>query len=271
MKINSNKMSLGFALLTLVLAFQNCSNAKFTPQVDSDAILNGTTGGDDSSCRPTMVDSTKIVKVLFVVDTSGSNEGEGGAVATDPKKKWRSASISAFLNRYSGKSNFQYGLTTFQGTSSKAHIKIGGTAGFTNDMAIVQAGYNSFLATTDTGNTPYKAALSLAKSIIANDLSVNAADKAMYVMVMISDGQATDYRSPDEVIPDASAIKNLAPEQITLNSVYYYSQSLDASKTNYLKNISTIGEGSFITANSSQVLNIEDVVQVPSAGCKTSL
>ncbi|WP_413288464.1 hypothetical protein [Bdellovibrio sp. HCB337] len=269
MKMNSTKMYLGFALLTLVLAFQNCSNAKFTSQVDSEAILNGTTGGDDpNACRPTMVDSNKIIKVLFVVDTSGSNEGEGGSVASDPNKAWRSASISAFLNRYSGKSNFYYGLTTFQGSSSKAHIKIGGSAGFSNDAATVQSGYNSFMATSDTGSTPYKAALNLAKSMISADLSANAAQKASYVMIMISDGQATDYRSPNDVIPDASSIKNLAPSQISLNSVYYYSKNLDVSQTQYLKNISSIGEGSFITANSNQVLSIDDVVKVPSSNCQ---
>lgn len=269
MKFNFAKAFLGLSLLTAVLAFQNCSKAKFTSQEGPEALVNGVSGGgDDVTCRATMVDSNKIVKVLFVVDTSGSNEGESGTTPSDPQKRWRSASITNFLNRYSSHPNFYYGLTTFQGTSSRAHIKVDGVAGFSNDMAVVQSGYESFMATPDTGNTPYKAALNLAKSLISADLAANAAQKAYYVMIMISDGQATDYRSPSEIIADASAIKSLAPDQISLNSVYYYSKTLDVSQTYYLKNISTVGEGAFITANSNQVLNIDDVVKVPSSGCQ---
>src|SRR5207253_6210232 len=125
MKINIIKSLLGLSFLSMVLVFQNCSKARFTPDADPN-ILNGVTGGvgvnggDDSNCSPQTSSAAKIVKILFVVDTSGSNAGEGGEVPTDPGKKWRSGTINNFINAYSAKTNFQYGLITFQGTSARA-------------------------------------------------------------------------------------------------------------------------------------------------------
>lgn len=271
MKINFGKIALGVTFFSLVLVFQNCSNAKFTTDVDANA-LNAVTGdpngGDDASCRPTTVSSSKIVKVLFIVDTSGSNAGEGGAAPTDPQKKWRSATLSNFISAYQNRSNFYFGMITFQGTSAKAQIKVGNNGVFSQDMSVVNAGYNSFMNTADSGNTPYKAALSMAKSIISADLAANAAQKAAYAVVMVSDGQATDYKSPDDVIPDASSIRALAPGQVSLNTVYYYSQAFVESQTKYLRNISSIGGGQFLTANSSQTLKIDDVIQVPGVSCQ---
>ena len=270
MKINSVHSVLGMTFLSLVLTFQNCSNARFTTEVDANALdaVTGTNGGDDANCRPTTVNSNKIVKVLFVVDTSGSNIGEGVPVATDPQKQWRSTSIRNFIDTYKSRSNFHFGMITFQGTSAKPQIKVGNNGVFTNSTSVVDAGYNSFLATADGGNTPYKAALSMAKSIIDADLAANAADKASYVMVMVSDGQATDYKAPDDIIPDASAIRALAPGQVSLNTVYYYANSFVESQTKYLRNIASVGGGQFLVANSSQTLKIDDVIQVPGASCQ---
>lgn len=272
MKINFARSLFAVTFFSLVLVFQNCSNAKFTTAVDpnaSNAVSgnDGTNGGDDSTCRPNTVDASKIVKVLFVVDNSGSNVGEGGT-ATDPNKTWRSASLKTFFDAYSGRSNFHYGLITFQRSSATPQITVNGSAGFTNNMALVESGVDKFKNTADGGTTPYKAALSMAKSIIDSDLQDHAADKASYVMVMISDGKATDYREPDQVIPDASAIKSLAPAQVSLNSIYYYASAFVEDDTKYLRNISTVGGGAFVTANSNQTLKIEDVIRVPGSGCQ---
>lgn len=273
MKINYMKLALGATFFSLVLVFQNCSNAKFTTEVDP-STLNAVTGsddpngGDDPNCHPQTVTSNKIVKVLFVVDASGSNVGEGGAVASDPKKAWRSSTISNFISAYSSHSNFYFGMISFQGTSAKAQIKVGNNGVFSKDASVVNAGYTSFMNTSDAGNTPYKAALTMAKSIISADLAANAAQQAAYVMVMISDGQATDYKTPDQVIPDASAIRALAPGQVSLNTVYYYPQAFVESQTKYLRNIASIGGGQFLTANSSQTLKIDDVIQVPGTSCQ---
>jgi Mg-chelatase subunit ChlD len=270
MKSNVFKLVLGMMVFPLVLVFQNCSNAKFTPDIGSNALdaVTGANAGDDSSCRPGTVNSNKIVKVLFVVDTSGSNAGEDNQPPTDLQKKWRSATINSFFSVYNNRPNFYFGMITFQGSSAKAQIQVGNKGGFTQDSSVINDGYNSFLNTPDSGNTPYKAALSMAKSIISADLAAYPKQNAAYVLVMVSDGQATDYKSPDDVIPDASAIRALAPGQVSLNTVYYYSKAYVESQTKYLRNISSVGGGQFLVANSNQSLKIDDVIQVPGVSCQ---
>lgn len=273
MRINSIKTThsiLGMIFFSLLLGFQNCSNAKFTTDASSDVLnaVTGNNGGDDPTCSPTTATSNKIVKVLFVMDTSGSNAGESGSIPSDPNKTWRSHVLNDFISAYSSKSNFYYGLITFQGTSAKAQIKSGGSGIFSNSSSVVQAGVNSFMNTADSGNTPYKAALTMAKGIISADLAANSAQKAAYAVVMISDGQATDYRDPSDVIPDAQAIVNLAPSQVSLNTVYYYPTSFVDSQTKYLRNIATTGGGQFLIANSSATLKIDDAIQIPGLSCQ---
>jgi len=273
MKNNSMKIALGATFFSMVLVFQNCSNAKFTTDLDANALNavtgNGTTGGDDPSCRPTSVSANQIVKVLFVVDSSGSNVGEGRSDSgTDPNKTWRSTSINNFISAYKNRTNFHFGMITFQESSATPRISSGGTGVFSNNSSVVAAGYNSFINNSDSGRTPYKAALSLAKSIIAEDLKKNSAQKAAYAVVMISDGKPTDYSSADQVIPDATSIRSLAPGQVSLNTVYYYASAFDESETKYLRNISSVGGGQFLIANSSQTLKIDDVIQVPGMSCQ---
>lgn len=269
MRLNSVKTVLGMGVLTLLFSFQNCSNAKFTSKDGSESLLSsGDNNGEDGSCIPTDVGSSKVVKVLFLVDTSGSNVPDSNGPGTDPQKQWRTNTLTEFIRRYNANPNFYYGLITFQGSSAKAQITTNNTASFSNDPSVVDDGVNRFKALKDTGGTPYKAALTAAKSLIQKDLSVNSSQKASYVVVMISDGQAKDYKDPSQIIPDVSAIKNLAPSQISLNSVYYYAAAYDESQTKYLKNISTVGGGSFITANANQTLNIDNLIRVPPAGCQ---
>ncbi|RYZ71766.1 MAG: hypothetical protein EOP09_04140, partial [Proteobacteria bacterium] len=103
-----------------ILLFQNCSQVAFTPSEASLDPQNGVkstdTGGTDPSCRTDYVNVNKDIKVLFVVDTSGSNvnRNEGGktVLGTDLDKKWRLASINKFIQTYQDRSNFHYGLIT---------------------------------------------------------------------------------------------------------------------------------------------------------------
>lgn len=224
--------------------------------------------GGDSTCKASQVSENKIVKVLFVVDGSGSNFGANGSLPSDPDKQWRTSTLRDFITQHVANKNFYYGLTLFKGTASKSKIIVNGLPGFSNDRAVVSEGFRSFLNTPDGGNTPYKAALKMAKNIIAMDLEDHASDNASYAVVMISDGHATDYKHAYDVIPDASAIKDLAPDRITLNSVYYSAKKIDASAPQYLKSIAHIGEGAFIVANTKQSLKLEDVIRISVKSCQ---
>jgi hypothetical protein len=225
----------------------------------------GPTGG---VCKAANVQENKIVKVLFVIDGSGSNFGANGSTPSDPNKEWRTQTLRQFITSHMNNKNFYYGMTLFKGTTSVAKIKVNGEAGFSNERAGVAEGFRSFLNTPDGGNTPYRAALKMAKSIIAADLAEHGDDHASYAVVMVSDGHATDYKHANDVIPDASAIKDLAPDRITLNSVYYSPKKVEALAPQYLKTIANIGEGAFIVANTKQPLKLEDIVRFSAVSCQ---
>jgi len=277
--------------LVLTVGFLvNCNHAKMEPQQQPAPVApqgpvipgaipapakptgrlpkKGAPGISQGVCKPSEVKSDKIVKVLFVVDASGSNFGANGSIPSDPKKQWRTETLRQFITSKVNDKNFFFGMTLFKGASSKSLININNEPGFSNERNVVAEGFRSFVSTKDGGNTPYRAALRMAKNIIANDMEDNAKDNASYAVVMVSDGRATDYKRADDVIPDASAIKELAPDRITLNSVYYSSKKIDRSAPQYLKSIANIGEGAFVTANTSESLKLGDVIKVSIMSCR---
>lgn len=222
----------------------------------------------DGICKTSVVNPAKKVKILFLVDSSGSNFGEFGTVPSDPTKKWRANTLRKYITQYVGKENIFFGLALFKGTSAKAKITVDSQPGFSNNRAEVAEGFRGFLRTADGGNTPYKAALKMAKDMIAADLQKNSADQASYSVVTISDGHATDYKNPQDVIPDAASIVELAPSRITLNSVFYSARKVRSAVPPYLKSIADIGNGAFIMASSLKSLKLDDVVQLPAVSCQ---
>ncbi|MFZ3229104.1 MAG: VWA domain-containing protein [Pseudobdellovibrio sp.] len=219
----------------------------------------------EPACHTQLINTVRTVKILFLIDTSGSNDGSTG---TDSGKKWRSNVLQTFINSYKSKPNIYYGLATFQGDSVKSHILVNNTSAFTNNLSLVDKGIQSFRTTPDQDTTPYKPALILAKKMISDDLKITNSKDTLYYVVMISDGGATDYIGPDYIIPDINNVVSLAPKQISMNSVYYYGSFNDASQTKYLQNIANIGQGNFITANSSESLKIDDILTVPTTVCQ---
>ncbi|MFZ3229469.1 MAG: vWA domain-containing protein [Pseudobdellovibrio sp.] len=286
MKIKNPKMISAFIItMLLVLTFQNC--AKLDIKDVSDKRAPSSLGSTDSpapidttntipndpaltppqpACQTQLIDTLRTVKVLFLIDTSGSNAGKSG---TDDGKKWRADVLNTFIASYGSKSNFYYGLATFQGSMATPQIMMDKKSFFTNNLNVVKDGISRFMATPDKDSTPYKPALKLAQQMIADDLATQPESETSYIVVMISDGGATDYNdNSDNIIPDINSIVALAPKQISMNSVFYYGAKKDLSQTKYLENIAKIGQGTFITANSSESLKIDDVLKVPKTICQ---
>ncbi|WP_413288678.1 VWA domain-containing protein [Bdellovibrio sp. HCB337] len=267
--------------LTFMLSFQNCSKVGFTSAVDASAVKNGTTGdgdddggGDDTNCRIDMVNSTKTTKILFLIDTSGSNAGNNGAAGTDMGKTWRLATINSFINAYASKPNFQFGFATFQETSAKALLESNNHGIFTNNMTEINQAIQALKDTEDQGNTPYDAALSIVKDMISYDQVRNPSKEVGYVVIMVSDGSPTNKSYTNEatgmtaLTNDVKAINNVAVGQISVNTVYLYNQSVpSASQKSYLQKIASVGHGAFIEASSQQIIQISDTVQVPTTTC----
>lgn len=270
-------------LMVCLLGFQNCSKVAFTTdEIASANIKNGITGdstsggGDDTNCRVDIANSTKPVKILFLIDTSGSNASNNGAAGTDVGKTWRLNTINSFINAYGAKSNFQFAFATFQGTTASALLtNSSGQGVFTNNMTDINQAISDFKNIEDKGNTPYDAALSIVRSMIRYDQSSGTAKEAGYVVVMISDGSPTNTSYTDSkngmnnLTSDVNAVLAEAPKQISLNTVFLYNQAVPtASQKSYLQKISSLGSGAFIEASSNQTIQISDTVQVPSTSCQ---
>lgn len=286
------KMKQVFAISTLsglilacLIGFQNCSKVAFTEDAAASSLIkNGVTGdstsnnnnsGDDSNCRVDLINSTKNVKVLFLIDTSGSNASNNGAAGTDVGKTWRLNTINSFISAYGNKPNFEFAFAYFQGTKADTLLKNSSGQGiFSKDMSAINQAVMDLKNIKDEGNTPYDAALSIVRNIIHYDQMVTATKDAGYVVVMVSDGTPTNTSYTDNkngmtnLTNDVNAILAEAPKQISLNTVFLYNQAVPtASQKSYLQKISSLGSGAFIEASSNQTLQISDTVQVPKTVC----
>lgn len=269
-KVNSyfSRLALCVGFGAVLAGFQNCSKVKvdFGTDVSSQ---NAVTGDWSNPCNNSELSNTSVpIKILLVVDTSGSNTGPSG---TDINKVMRAGSIEQFYSDYGSKANFDWGLVSFKANSATSHIGAGFGVG-----SVMPAAISSFRAVVDEDSTPYKAALAKAKSLIVNDSNANAETK--YIVVFLSDGMPMDYdKDRNNVITasglnalksDVTALINLKPGKITLNTVYYGSSS--ASASNVMLSMAVQGSGQFLDVNlnpGASSFLINSVVTVPGANC----
>lgn len=259
---------LGFIFGTQAFLFQNCSATKFS----GDAVTVDSSSVGPLACQPGVIQTNRNVKILMIVDTSGSNQQQpDGTLGTDPQRKWRLQAINSLINRYGTKNNFHFGLTVFQDTFSKPQIRLATGEGIlSNSQAVVQDGLSNFANVADRDGTPYLAGLSLAKSILQRDLSSNPADNSLYSLVLISDGMPTDVKSVDTLNDTVSSITALAPGRVNINTVFYYNSQAqkDSIDTKYLQAISRAGQGTFITADANQTIQLDDKIAVSNQACE---
>lgn len=248
--------------LTLLLAFQNCSKNNFSAGTGSDS-----TAGGAQQCQTVLQNLTVPVKVLFVVDTSGSNAASAGYPGSDANKLMRGGSIQQFFTTYGQKTNFNWGFIVFQGATASALIGYSSLQpAFTALPNVMQTAINNFYGIADYDKTPYESALQLTYTTIAND--TGRASNTKYIVVFLSDG------IPDPAVADLTlsseiqSILNLSPGQISFNTIYYGLADVDAS--NRLRMMASAGQGQFLDTNANPTgksFAIQDVINVPGVVC----
>lgn len=241
-------------LWAVLVTFQNCSQANFKTSAASLAY---------QSCTQQLGSTTLPIKVMFVVDTSGSNAGTGGS---DPSKAVRGGSIAQFFTTYQTRSNFAWGFLYFSG--SVASSLVGGTSSpqFTASASQMQQAISSFYGIQDYGLTPYMAALNMARQAVQNDTT--APSNTKYVVVFLSDGL------PDPIVDDATlragvkALLGVRPGQVSFNAIYY--GDADVAANTRLKMMATVGLGQFLDTNNNPTgkqFVISDVINVAGLNC----
>lgn len=270
----------GLLLLSIMtfslVGFQNCSNVKFEASEKTSA--EGIVGGDivpepdpQPVCNEIFVDQTRPVKVLFVIDKSGSNLSSAiDKAGTDPMKTWRSAVLKTFADKYKAKPNLSYSVISFNNGKSADH-----SAGFVPSLDDAIASFN---AAKDTGNTPYKAGLTRALTILEEDEKNNSSgEKPAYMVVFMSDGYPSDYGGTGSsntnidmtlMATDISKILSVATGRVALSTVYYYNTAMVSAASTVLEQMSQIGGGTFAVANSGSEIDVQDTIKIPQTICQ---
>jgi Mg-chelatase subunit ChlD len=306
--MKSANVSVMLGVAVVLVAFQNCSQANFSSESASsvgkssasatsstssgcetesclvsdptskyaDVDVRGTVVQPARSCREVLNTTTDDIRMLFVVDQSGSNDG------TDPNKSYRRGSIQNFFNLYSTKSNFRWGFNSFKGSFSIAFINSGSQSrpvfGPASEMTPAISEFNR---QSDSGLTDYKKALDSAASAIQNDSTRTPMTK--YVVAFLSDGMPTagyEYKvinsmggrvltvkGMDEMLSDVEALRQMLPGRISLNTVYYGRNNPSAALL--MQKMAALGSGRFLDVNvAGNTFPIVDTVSVPSMDCQ---
>ncbi len=220
-------------------------------------------------------------KIMFLVDTSGSNHDTtynnvNGSITssppTDPNKSFRGGAINSFFSTYSHKTNFSWGFATFSADVARAYINGGSnsTPQFASDTNRMSTAISNFYGASDSGNTPYASAISLAATAISNDPDVNSNEQPHYFIVLLSDGVPTDYTDINgsfrsaQMNSDVSNLLSRAPGRVSLSTIFYSVVDTDVDAVNaksIMQQIATAGSGQFASVNTSNSnFKIDDVL-----------
>ncbi len=269
------KTGLSLAALGLIVSFQNCAEQKFSSGGGGSANsvggpVNLGNSDDDASgvltqtggpnCRDELKALTTPVRMVFVVDVSGSNSGNNG---TDPQKAVRAGSIQRFYNSYAAKSNFSWTFITFANSSANTLIA-------NANSAAMQGAINNFNGINDNGNTPYVAALDKTEESIVNDSARPVGVK--YIVVFFSDGMPNPSVNNSVLsagVTDIKKASGLANDPVSFNTVYYGQNNQGAHDR--LQMMAQVGGGNFLDTNVNPTGNaflISDLVIVPGVVCQ---
>jgi hypothetical protein len=283
---------MSFSLLFSLASLISCSPEQFSAIHDPSPIsqTNSTPASpgivpSQGSCTSDNVEAIRRqTKILFVVDTSGSNaastinsgaNGYGGysVPPTDPQKFFRRGALSDFLNRYSHKTNFNWGFITFAQDSARAVISSGASPTFAADPTAMGYALNVFTGIEDYGDTPYQAAIQMASMAIQTDPDLNSTAKPNYMVILLTDGFPTDYKDVSGAFQaaaidrDIESLINIAPGQVKLSTIYYGLEN-DPNAISLLQRLATKGSGQFASVNDpNSGFRIDDVIPGSHVGC----
>lgn len=260
-----------------VLSFQNCAKANFSggndpsvlgsPNTDQGIVRDNLNqpNTNPGSCYTVLHQQTVPVKMLFVVDTSGSNRGFNG---TDDRRVVRGESLQTFFNDLGTRANFNWGFITFHASIATPMIASGVLPIFSSQTADMQNALNAFKANyqDDGGNTPYEAALDMAQQAILNDRGSN---DSKYIVVFLSDGMPDPAVATDVLINHVRQIVGTKPGRVTFNTVYYGSGGNTAA-IERLSGMAKAGSGNFLNTNlnpTQKSFLISNIVNIPGQVC----
>jgi len=246
---------LGFSALGLLTLVFGCSGDSFSSGGSAATSKSCTMGGGLNTSYPT--------KILFMVDTSGSNvqmttNGCGSGYCqdppSDPNKSFRVGGIMSFFTQFQNYANLSWGLLTFGGDQSQ-NLTGGQSSIFTNSPSIMSNAINSLSGIQDFGDTPYQLAFNTAQQSIAAD---PAAAQSNYFLVLVTDGYPTDFYdstgmnvNTQAVLGAVGTLVSNPAGHVTLSTLYYHNGSSDPTAAGLLQQMAQTGRGQFADVNTA--------------------
>lgn len=241
-------------LMLLFVSFGNCSKTRFS---------QASGGSSAQSCAYQLQTITAPVKTLFIVDMSGSNADDFYYYGSDNNKTLRGSAIQRYFDAYRARANFSWGFLTFSEYTASSLIGSSANPVFANSLQMQNA-INIFYSIVDSGLTPYRAALNLARTAISSDTASTTSTK--YIIVFLSDGLPDPEVSDSILHSDLLSIVNLKPGQVTFNAIYYGTPDNQASAR--LTAMASVGGGKFLDTNvTGATFDISNVVNVAGVRC----
>lgn len=225
-----SKTSRYFNSLISSVDFQQLTGKAYVKIVAS--VFNATIAAGELQPQPgVLCDENVESKLLFVVDTSGSN------TMSDPQRQ-RIRDVQSFIRANRSNPHCQWSLMSLGNSESQSlTTDAQGNATFVRGSDIEKS-LSQLGATVDTGGTPYRSALQLIQQMIQN-----SGDLSGVRIVFISDGTPTDYQTSSEVL---SALQAILGTNTQFNSVFYGQDNKPAEKL--LSDMAAIGQGKYLRA-----------------------
>jgi uncharacterized protein YegL len=262
---------LSVLLAALAVVIVACTDAQLERAPSAAQVLNDKFTVTGEFCTGVPDPSQFPVRILFIVDVSGSmaisdppitNCGMSACLSR------RGLAVEETLKKYPPGDGIAYGLITF---SSTASILTTAPDGFTTDADQVLTKLPTF--SNVMGQTSYDSALSLAYTMLQadmNDLGTTVRGRARYEIVFMSDGAPDpDNTGPGESLPpdvrmDVLNIASLQSTQqlalVALNTVYINAANTPANEefiaATLLSSMANLANGQFRQVNSTQSINL---------------
>ena len=224
-----------FLFLPLSLSLYGCADVELSSKPSPPPI---SVSSKDKFCIADPAKQFSTMKIMFVVDISGSNQ------STDPSGKRRSHSIKKFVENLEALQGRrpQYGLIAF---ASKAYALINEGGDITKPRFIksAQAIYQAAKAIQKEpsgGGTVYKTALQMVQLAIDDDIQRFPEQRAHYAIFFVSDGAPSDSFKKSHILN----VINTGNRNIYLSTAYY--GNIGRRAQDILKKMATWGNGNYI-------------------------
>jgi len=220
--------------------------------------------GVNPNCHIQLQATNTPIKVIFVVDASGSNaayENSAGVLiyGSDYDKNLRGNSINNFYKDYGDNVMFRWTFITFKGPGATVLLTHG-------DKVSMRSAIDAFFVLRDLAETPYMAALNAARDAIANDSNPGAEDK--YVVIFMSDGLPNPFVSDAVLDAKIDEIVALKPGAVTVNGIYY--GIVDPLAAGRIQAMATRGGGKFLDLGGMgpNTFQVASSIRVPNTACQ---